>query len=49
MQTGGNIDTFDGHIMVNFIPPNIQDIIFTLSTVSLITQKQFWDHLKNSN
>jgi len=27
--------------MVNFIEPNFQDIIFTLSTVSLITQKQF--------
>ena len=32
-------DTFDGHVMVNFIEPNFQDIIFTLSTVSLITQK----------
>jgi hypothetical protein len=32
---------FDGHVMVNFIEPNFQDIIFTLSTVSLITQKQF--------
>jgi len=42
-------DTFDGHVMVNFVEPNFQfqDIIFTLSTVSLITQKQFWDHLKN--
>ena len=34
-----NVDTFDGHVMVNFIEPNFQDIIFTLSTVSLITQK----------
>jgi hypothetical protein len=42
-----NFDTFDGHVMVNFIGPNFQDIIFTPSTVSLITQKQFWDHLKN--
>ena len=33
--------------MVNFIEPNFQDIIFTLSTVSLTTQKQFLDHLKN--
>ena len=30
-----------------YIEPNLQDIIFKLSTVSLITQKQFWDHLKN--
>jgi len=42
-----DFDTFDGHVMVNFIEPNLQDIIFTLSTVSLITQKQFLDHLKN--
>ena len=42
-----DFDTFDGHVMVNFIEPNFQDIIFTLSTVSLITQKQFWDLLKN--
>jgi len=32
--------------MVNFNEQNFQDIIFTLSTVSLITQKQFLDHLK---
>jgi hypothetical protein len=46
-----NFDTFDGHVRVNFIEiePNFQDIIFTLSTVSLITQKQFWGHLKNSH
>jgi hypothetical protein len=37
-------DTFDAHVMVNYIEPNFQDIIFTLSTVSLITQKQFlWE------
>jgi len=42
-----DFDTFDGHVMVNFIEPNFQNIIFTLSTISLITQKQFWDHLKN--
>jgi hypothetical protein len=24
------LDTFDGHVMVNFIEPNFQDIIFTL-------------------
>jgi len=41
-----DFDTFDGHVMVNFIESNFQDIIFTLSTVSLITQKQFLDHLK---
>jgi hypothetical protein len=34
-----DFDTFDGHVMVNFIEPNFQNIIFTLSTVSLITQK----------
>ena len=34
-----DFDTFDGHVMVNFIEPNFQDIIFTLCTVSLITQK----------
>jgi hypothetical protein len=36
-----NFDTFDGHVMVNFIEPNFQDFIFTLRTVSLITQKPF--------
>ena len=41
-----HFDTFDGHVMVNFIEPNFQDIMFTLITVSLITQKQLWDHLK---
>jgi hypothetical protein len=46
-KTNVDFDTFDGHVMVNFIEPNFQDIIFTLSTVSLITQKQFLDHLKN--
>ena len=34
-----NFDTFDVHVMVNSIEPNFQNIIFTLSTVSLITQK----------
>ncbi len=34
-----DFDTFDGHVVVNFIEPNFQDIIFILSTVSLITQK----------
>jgi hypothetical protein len=42
-----DFDTFDGHVMVNFIEANFQDIIFTLSTISLITQKRFLDHLKN--
>jgi hypothetical protein len=46
-QKNVDFDTFDGHVMVNFIEPNFQDIIFTLSNVSLITQKQFLDHLKN--
>ena len=45
-KTQHHFDTFDGHVMVNYIEPNFQDIMFTLSTVSLITQKQFWDHLK---
>jgi hypothetical protein len=40
-------DTFDVHVIVNFIDPNFQNIIFTLSSVSLITQKWFLDHLKN--
>ena len=34
-----DFDTLDGHVMVNFIEPNFQNIIFTLSTVSMITQK----------
>jgi hypothetical protein len=34
-----DFDTFDGHVMVNFIEPNLQDIIFTLSTVSLTFEK----------
>ena len=34
-----DFDTFDGLVMVNYIEPNFQDIIFTLCTVSLITQK----------
>ena len=42
-----DFDTLDGPVLVNFIEPNFQDIIFTLSPVSLITQKQFLDHLKN--
>jgi hypothetical protein len=42
-------DTFDGHVMVNFIDPNLQDIILTVSSASLITQKRFWDHLKKSH
>ena len=33
-------DTFDGHVMVNFIE---------VSTVSLITQKLFLDHLNNGH
>ena len=41
-----NFDTFDGHFMVNYIEPNLQEIIFGPIRVGLITQKQFWDHLK---
>jgi small-conductance mechanosensitive channel len=32
--------------MVNYIEPNLQEIIFGPIRVGLITQKQFWDHLK---
>jgi len=42
-----NFDTFDGHFMVNYIEPNLQEIIYGPIRVGLITQKQFWDHLKN--
>ena len=42
-----DFDTFDGHDMVNYIEPNLQEIIFGPLRVGLITQKQFWDHLKN--
>jgi hypothetical protein len=42
-----DFDTFDGHVMVNYIEPNLQEFIFGPIRVGLITQKQFWDHLKN--
>ena len=42
-----DFDTFDGHAMVNYIEANLQEIIFGPIRVGLITQKQFWDHLKN--
>jgi hypothetical protein len=42
-----DFDTFDGHVMVNYIDPNLQEIIFGPIRVGLITQKQFWDHFKN--
>ena len=42
-----NFDTFDVHVMVNYIEPNLQEIIFGPIRVGLITQTQFWDHLKN--
>ena len=42
-----NVDTFDVHVMVNYIEPNLQEIIFGPIRVGSITQKQFWDHLKN--
>ena len=41
-----DFDTFDGHVMVIYIEPNLQEIIFGPIRVGLITQKQFWDHLK---
>jgi bisphosphoglycerate-independent phosphoglycerate mutase (AlkP superfamily) len=34
-----DFDTFDSHVMVNFIEPNLKEIIFTPSRVGLITQK----------
>ena len=37
---------FDVHVMVNYIDPNLQEIIFGPIRVGLITQKQFLDHLK---
>ena len=46
-QKNVDFDTFDGHVMVNYIEPNLQEIIFGHIRVGLITQKQFWDHLKN--
>jgi hypothetical protein len=42
-----DFDTFDGHVMVNYIEPNLQEIIFGPIRVGLTTQKQFWDHLQN--
>jgi hypothetical protein len=42
-----DFDTFDGRVMVNYIEPNLQEFIFGPIRVGLITQKQFWDHLKN--
>ena len=42
-----DFDTFDVHVMVNYIEPNLQEIIFGPIRVDLITQKQFLDHLKN--
>ena len=48
MYQGKNVDfdTFDVHVMVNYIEPNLHEIIFGPIRVSLITQKQSWDHLK---
>jgi hypothetical protein len=42
-----DFDTFDGHVMVSYIEPNLQEFIFGPIRVGLITQKQFWVHLKN--
>ena len=41
-----DFDTFDVHVMVNYIEPNLQEIIFGPIRVGLITQKQFCDLLK---
>ena len=48
-----DFDTFDGHVMVNYIEPNLQDIIFTPITRigsrfdNSETQKQKIDRLIN--
>jgi hypothetical protein len=44
LEKNVDFDTFDGHVMVNYIEPNLQEIIFGPIRVGLITQKQFWDH-----
>jgi hypothetical protein len=36
-----DFDTFDVHVMVNYIEPKLQEIIFGPIGVGLITQKQF--------
>ena len=48
MYLGKNVDfdTFDVHVMVNYIEPNLQEIIFGPIRVGLIAQKQFWELLK---
>ena len=47
MEKNVDFDTFDVHVMVNYIEPHLQEIIFRPTRVGLITQKQFWDLLKN--
>ena len=38
-----NFDTFDVHVMVNYIEPNLQEIIFGPIRVGLITHRNnFW-------
>ena len=46
MEKNVDFDTFDVHVMVNYIEPHLQEIIFRPTRVGLITQKQFWDLLK---
>ena len=48
MEKNVDFDTFDGHVMVNYIEPNLREIIFGPIRVGLITQKQFWDDLKKN-
>ena len=37
-----DFDTVDAHVMVKYIQPNLQDIIFRPIRIGLITQKPFW-------
>ena len=46
-EKNDDFDTFDVHVMVNYIEPNLQEIIFGHVRVGLINQKQFWDLLKH--
>ena len=41
-----DFDTFDVHVMVNYIEPNLQEIIFGPIREGLITQKQILGPLK---
>jgi hypothetical protein len=41
LKKNADFDTFDSHVMVNFIEPNLKEIIFTPSRVGVITQDNF--------